>query len=83
MYSDVPTLVLAGDYDPITPPADAQIAAETLSSSYYFEFPGYAHGIVDSGECGNSIIAAFLADPLTEPDGSCIDALEGPVFIIR
>lgn len=81
--SDIPTLVLAGDYDPITPPAAAQLAAETLSSSYYFEFPGYGHGITDSGECAVSIIAQFLQDPTLEPDGACINEITGPAFVIR
>jgi hypothetical protein len=83
IYSDIPTLVLAGNYDPITPPADAQIAAETLSSGYYFEFPGYGHGITDAGDCAKRIIAEFLADPAVEPDGTCIADIEGPAFVIR
>lgn len=83
VYSDIPTLVLTGDYDPITPPSDAQIAAETLSNSYYFEFPGHGHGIVDTGDCANSIIAQFLEDPDNEPDGSCLADMTGPDFVIR
>jgi pimeloyl-ACP methyl ester carboxylesterase len=83
VFSDIPALVLAGDYDPITPPDDARLAAETLSNSYYFEFPGYGHGITDAGECARSIVAQFLADPTVEPDGSCIDDIEGPAFVIR
>ncbi len=83
VYSNVPSLILTGDYDPITPPSDAWIAAQTLSSSYYFEFPGHGHGITDAGDCANSIIAQFLANPALEPDGTCIDSLEGPAFIIR
>jgi len=83
VYSDIPTLVLAGDYDPITPPTDAQLAAETLSTSYYFEFPGYGHGITDAGDCAKQIIADFLAEPFTEPDGSCIGDIAGPAFVTR
>jgi len=83
VYSDIPTLVLAGNYDPITPPSDAQMAAETLSSSYYFEFPGHGHGITDAGDCANSIIAAFLADPTVEPDRSCVADIKGITFVIR
>ncbi|HEX2619134.1 MAG TPA: alpha/beta hydrolase [Phototrophicaceae bacterium] len=81
--SDIPTLVLSGDYDPITPPSDAQIAAETLSNSYYFEFPGHGHGITDSDDCATTVVAQFLADPTVEPDGSCIADLGGPAFVIR
>ncbi len=81
--SDIPTLVLAGDYDPITPPADAQLAAESLSNSFYFEFPSHGHGITDVDDCAVSIIAQFLTDPTVEPDGSCIDDYEAPVWVIR
>lgn len=81
--SDIPTLVLAGDYDPITPPSDARLAAQTLPNSYYFEFPGFGHGLTDADDCPNSIIAQFLADPTRKPDGSCINDLTGPDFITR
>jgi hypothetical protein len=37
--SDIPTLVLAGEYDPITPPAFGLLAAETLPNSYYLRVP--------------------------------------------
>ncbi len=37
--SDVPTLVLSGQFDPITPPAWGQLAASTLSKSFFYEVP--------------------------------------------
>lgn len=36
VISDIPTLILEGDYDPATPPAWGQLAAETLNQAYYF-----------------------------------------------
>src|SRR5204862_6234492 len=36
--SSVPTLIYAGRFDPITPPAWSQIAGQTLDHSYYYEF---------------------------------------------
>ena len=80
VVSDVPTLILTGEYDPITPPAWARLAAETLSTSYYYEFPGLGHGVMRSNRCGFQIGHQFLADPYTEPDASCIDQLPGIEF---
>jgi pimeloyl-ACP methyl ester carboxylesterase len=81
--SDIPTLVLAGEYDPITSPSWGELAAETLDNSFYCEFPGVGHGASISGEeCPLSIALAFLDDPTTEPDGSCIAEMSGPDFFV-
>lgn len=78
--SDVPTLILTGEFDPITPPAWGRLAAETLSKHYYYEFPGLGHGIMRSNRCGFQIGLQFLNDPYTEPDSSCLDAVPGVEF---
>ncbi|MCE7946176.1 MAG: alpha/beta hydrolase [Chloroflexi bacterium CFX4] len=79
--SGVPVLVLNGEYDPITPPAWGDLAAETLSSGYSFTFPGVGHGAAATSPCADSIIAAFLDDPDSEPDGACIADLAPPRFV--
>ncbi|MBN1965392.1 MAG: alpha/beta fold hydrolase [Anaerolineae bacterium] len=82
VISDVPTLVLSGEYDPITPPAWGQIAAETLSRSYFYEFPGLGHGVTYlSGDCPVRIMTAFVDDPLSAPDALCIEGMGPPVFL--
>ena len=80
VVSDVPTLILTGEFDPITPPAWARLAAETLANHYYYEFPGLGHGIMRSNRCGFQIGLQFLNDPSTEPDASCVDELPGVRF---
>lgn len=75
VISDVPTLLLAGRFDPITPPAWANQAAETLSRHYLYELPTVGHGVVRSSDCGMALAVAFLADPTTAPDAACLDAL--------
>ncbi|MFN8451852.1 MAG: alpha/beta hydrolase [Anaerolineae bacterium] len=82
VVSDLPVLVLAGEYDPATPPAWGEIAAETLSNSFFFEFPGVGHGTIDGGDCPRSIFLAFLDDPTTEPDASCIAEMTPPEFVV-
>ncbi|PJF45047.1 MAG: hypothetical protein CUN55_00910 [Phototrophicales bacterium] len=71
IYSDIPTLVVSGEFDPITPPQWAKIARETLSNSYYFSFPGLGHGVIDGHPCVSKIFSDFLDDPYTQPDASC------------
>ncbi|GAB4519703.1 MAG: hypothetical protein OHK0046_28990 [Anaerolineae bacterium] len=79
--SDIPTLVLSGQFDPITPPEWGQAAADYLPNSFHFVFPGMGHGTVDLHPCPTDIALAFLADPFTEPDSSCIAEMSGPDFV--
>ncbi|HEY1353922.1 MAG TPA: alpha/beta fold hydrolase [Ktedonobacteraceae bacterium] len=78
--SRVPTLIVTGEYDPITPPANGQEVARTLSQSYFFQFPGQGHGQQYSSGCSDQIISAFENNPAQQPDGSCIAQMTGPAF---
>ena len=80
VVSDVPALIFSGHLDPITPPAWGQLAAETLSNSFFYEFPALGHGVMDSDPCALDIGLQFLDDPATAPDASCMDSLSGPDF---
>ena len=73
--SDIPTLILSGEFDPITPPAWGRLVAETLSHSQFLEFPGYGHGVFGTDTCDNQIVIDFLNDPNTFVDASCINSL--------
>lgn len=70
--SNIPTLVLSGNFDPITPPPNGQAAAETLAPSYPYVFPAYGHGALTSGDCPNEMIADFVRDPSRAPNAQCI-----------
>jgi pimeloyl-ACP methyl ester carboxylesterase len=79
--SDIPTLILAGEYDPVTPPAWGQMVAADLANSYYLEFPGVGHGVALSGEwCPMDVALAFLDDPTALPDHLYVASMSGPVF---
>jgi pimeloyl-ACP methyl ester carboxylesterase len=80
VVSDIPALVLGGQYDPVTPSAWGRLAAETLGNGFFYEFRGIGHGAIRSNACALEIGLQFLDDPTTEPDASCIDALSGPDF---
>ena len=70
--SDVPTLILAGQLDPITPPAWAYDTAMPLSNAWVAEVPGYGHSPTFSGPCPASMALEFLANPTGPPDDSCL-----------
>jgi pimeloyl-ACP methyl ester carboxylesterase len=78
--SNIPTLILSGDFDPITPPSYGQKAAETLPNSFVYVFPAGGHGQALDGPCQDSVILAFLENPTQAPDASCINKISQPVF---
>lgn len=61
--SDVPVLMLAGEYDPVTPPAYADRALRHLSRGRLLVVPGVAHSVLDAADCAVEVVRAFLADP--------------------
>lgn len=78
--ADIPTLVLAGSYDPITPPADGEAVASGFSPSTFVELPNTGHGaLVD--ECAQEIAIAFFADPTATPDSRCSRDVPEPAWV--
>jgi len=71
--SDVPTLVLAGTFDPITPAQWGKSATQFLSNGKFFEFPGESHGTMRSSACARQIALSFLQDPSQIPDSTCLE----------
>lgn len=79
--SDVPTLLLAGQFDPLTPPEWAHHAAATLSHSYVYELPGLGH-VTAGDSCAKKLMRGFLADPMTAPDNACVGEMAGTNFVL-
>jgi pimeloyl-ACP methyl ester carboxylesterase len=82
VQSAVPTLVLSGELDPVTPPNWGALAAKTLSNAKHLIAPGTGHGVLGTG-CGMRLIRDFFdrgnADGLDE---SCLRALKRPPFFL-
>jgi hypothetical protein len=77
------TLVLAGAYDPVTPPRYGQLAAQSLKNSFYIEFPGVGHGASVGDRCPYQVALAFLDNPKTRPEIGCISAMIEPQFVTK
>ncbi|HEX5167366.1 MAG TPA: alpha/beta hydrolase, partial [Thermomicrobiales bacterium] len=82
VVSAIPTLILAGQYDPSTPPEFGRIASRTLRNSFFFEFPGVGHYTGNGSPCAHAIMLQFLDDPTQRPDATCIDQMGPPSWII-
>lgn len=81
VVSEVPTLILSGQFDPITPATWGKAAAAHLPNSLHLTLPGMGHGTVDYHPCPTQIALAFLENPRQRPDTSCIDTMSAPAFI--
>jgi pimeloyl-ACP methyl ester carboxylesterase len=82
--SDIPTLIIEGAFDPVTPPIFGTQVASKLSHSFYMEFPNLGHtpSVVDTTGCAYSVIQAFFADPGQSPDMTCLSTINPIVFVI-
>jgi pimeloyl-ACP methyl ester carboxylesterase len=82
LHSDVPTLLLSGEADPVTPPADAERAARGLTLKRQLVLSGEGHGQL-SVSCVPRLMAAFLNS--ADPDGLDTSCLQGhsvePFFV--
>jgi pimeloyl-ACP methyl ester carboxylesterase len=79
--SSIPTLLLAGRFDPFGNPAFAREAAETLPNSWVVEIPSWSHKVLsDDQGCALSIRNAWIDDPVSPPDTSCVAGMPAIVF---
>ena len=77
--NNIPTLVLAGEFDVRTPSADAETVSQLLNIAYFVEIPDAGHGAIFNS-CSREINKSFLIDPFIPPNMQCIDEVEPLVF---
>ncbi|MEP7330189.1 MAG: alpha/beta fold hydrolase [Betaproteobacteria bacterium] len=79
LQSAIPSLLISGGMDPVTPPAYGDIVARGLTNSRHVIAPGFGH-IVTPHACGPRLLAAFVdtADPDKLPP-SCVTYFEKSV----
>jgi pimeloyl-ACP methyl ester carboxylesterase len=74
--SRIPTLVLSGQLDPITPVEYGRTAASRLANGYFFEVPRRGHSLVTTSECAIGIAHDFVDKPQVKPNGACLEKKE-------
>ncbi len=73
LRSEVPTLLLSGEADPVTPPVDAERAAVGLTRHRHLILKGEGHGQLATG-CMPTLTADFLDNLAPDKlDATCLD----------
>ena len=84
LQTDVPLLVIGGEYDPGSPPRYAETIAATSIHGYAFIVPEAGHAVLISADpCANGIVYGFLNNPLSEPRSDCLANTRHPGFSLR
>jgi len=69
VVSDIPTLMVSGDLDHVTPVSNAKGALKHLKNGYEVVFPDDGHSLYNS--CFFQIAEDFLNDPTQKPNSDC------------
>jgi pimeloyl-ACP methyl ester carboxylesterase len=79
--ANIPTLILSGNLDPVTPPSNAEYSAKSLPNSHHIIVENTAH-IVATSTCANDIVNEFLTikDPKAL-DESCLKDVPQETFM--
>lgn len=74
--SAVPTLIINGTHDAMTPAAWAERAAIYLDNVWLRLFPGYGHAILSTGDaCVQEMVGLFYTNPEADPTPPCYSSL--------
>ncbi len=83
LHSSVPTLILSGEEDPITPPVYGEQVAQQLPNSLHLIGAGQGHGIFARG-CLPNLLAEFVQlGDLQSLDTSCVAKLAPSPFFVN
>jgi pimeloyl-ACP methyl ester carboxylesterase len=75
VHVPVPTLILSGEWDPVTPPAQGDVVDSRLPASRHLVIPHAGHGAggLTNAACVHGIVTAFMARASTdELDTACL-----------
>lgn len=84
--SDLPVLIITGQWDPVTPPANAERAAKTLTNSLNIVVPYGAHGLngLEGIDCIDNIIVDFIDRGTTKGiDTTCVKNINRKPFALK
>jgi len=81
VVSDIPVLILSGQYDPVCPPLFGDIAAHSLSNARHIIVPAASHAVIHVDTCLRTMVADFLSDPHANPTTSCVDQQKKIEFV--
>ena len=84
--SDVPVLILTGEWDPVTPPSNGEAAARALKNSLHIVVPHGGHGLggLEGLDCIDRINMEFIERGTTKGiDTSCVQNIRRKGFAMK
>lgn len=80
---DIPTLILSGDLDPVTPPSNGEYSANSLPNNHHIVVKNAAHTVAMS-TCASDLINEFLTTLKPKAlDESCLADVPNESFMIN
>ncbi len=76
VVSDVPVLIMEGDFDAATAPEWVDLVTPGLSAGQVVRFPFTGHSVYGKSDCAPAVMDAFLADPTKPVDASCTASID-------
>jgi len=83
--SDIPILLISGEYDNETPVKWAESMLSSLTNSFHLIFKGWKHGPTTnwSNQCAMQAANDFFNNPTMKPNPACFANMKRPVFKIE
>ena len=84
--SDVPVLILTGEWDPVTPPSNGDRIAKTLTNSLHVVVPHGAHGLngLEGMDCIDNLIVEFVEKGSTKGlNTECVKSIHRKGFQLK
>lgn len=80
--SDIPVLLISGEYDELTPVKWADAMGKNLSNSFHLIFKGWKHGPTTNWDnpCAMQAANDFFNNPSVKPKPNCIEQIDIPEF---
>ncbi len=81
--SNIPVLLISGEYDESTPVKWAEAMTNNLTNSHHLIFKGWKHGPTTnwSNPCAMQAANDFFNDPSEKPNPECMEQIKRPKFI--
>lgn len=84
--SDVPVLILTGEWDPVTPPSNGDFVARTFTNSVHVVVPHGAHGLggLEGMDCVDRLTTEFVERGAAKGlDTSCAKNIRRRGFVLK
>lgn len=80
LRSDIPTLIVSGELDPVTPPHHGDEVMRTLGRAKHIVIPNGSHS-GDTGGCQEQVLSEFVREgSVAELDTTCVAKIQRPPF---